>query len=275
MDNREWPVAHQPVTAKQTRWPLAWTFWIDLLIIALLFVIVNLSVGAVIATRAFQQGLPLLDSDGRANLEQFTQLLGTTGFLMVVLIQCVIFTAVPIVRVALLRHEPLAQIGFQAARPILLTVQGIGLGALMLVLNIMVGALFRSIGITQNQTEQLPLFAGDVGGQLLVALAATVLAPLGEEVLFRGYAFNAFLQQWGAPTAYLSSALLFSIAHSLAATQGLIALLVPAFVIGLVLALGMHYTRSLLPCIIAHAFNNGIAISVAILCVNNPTLCPS
>jgi membrane protease YdiL (CAAX protease family) len=80
---------------------------------------------------------------------------------------------------------------------------------------------------------------------------------------------------WGNLPAFAVSALLFSLAHSLAATQGLIGLLVPAFVMGLILAWGMQRTGSLVPCVIAHAMNNGLALSALLVCVNSPGLCPA
>lgn len=273
MDERKWPATHPPTVNLSTRWPLAWTFWVDTLAIGVLLVLMNLGIGAFIVGRAIEQGVPLIQPDGGPDLEQFTQLLGTTGFFIVVLSQALIFIVVPLVRVSLLRRESLTHLGFQAGHLMHLVVQGLGLGILMLTLNIIVGIIFESLGIVQNQTDQFPLFQGDLAGNLIIVLAVVVLAPLGEEVLFRGYAFNAFLQQWGPLPAYLLSAFLFSIAHSLAATEGQIALLVPAFIIGLVLALGMHKTRSLVPCVVAHALNNAVAISVVIICANNPAYC--
>ena len=105
---------------------------------------------------------------------------------------------------------------------------------------------------------------------------------LGFRLGYLGYVFNAIRQTfggraWGVPLAYLLSALLFAGVHSLEVTQGLLGLLVPLFVIGLLLAATMHRTGSLLPCIIAHAINNGIAVIALATCVNNPgmTNCPA
>ena len=108
-----------------------------------------------------------------------------------------------------------------------------------------------------------------------------MLAPIGEEILFRGYVFNALRQSfraraWGAPLAYVVSALLFAGVHSAEVSQGLLGLLVPLFLIGLLLAWTMDYTKSLLPCIIAHAINNGVALLALLTCINAPGLsgCP-
>jgi hypothetical protein len=159
---------------------------------------------------------------------------------------------------------------------------GVGLGVLVLIGNAAIGYFFNQLDIRQNQAAQYPLNPGDYAGQALFMVGAALLAPIGEEILFRGYVFNAIRQTfgargWGLPLAYVASALLFSISHSLAATEGLIALLVPTFVMGLVLVWGMQRTGSLVPCIIAHAINNAVALLVLLTCVNNPgmTGCPT
>ncbi len=257
----------------QSRWPLAWIVWFDLLIVVLLVLLLNVAFGAWLVAQAAEQGVNLRGSDGSVNAEAFTRLIGPLGFVGMALGQCVIFSLVPMLRVGLLRRTPLAQIGFQVQQPLQLLAMGLWVGVAMFMLNVATAALFASLGIVQNQSAQFPLFAGDWAGQVLIALAAVVAAPLGEEILFRGYVFNALRERWGALLALLVSALLFSLAHSLSATQGLIALLVPAFLIGLALGWCMQRSGSLLPCIIAHAFNNSVAISLAIMCANNPGMC--
>ncbi len=258
-------------------WPLAATFWIDVLVIGALVVVVNIVAGVFLFVRISQARVPLFDSAGNVDIPQLLELMGTGAFSLLLLIQFLIFALVPIARITLLRRQSLAVIGFTASRPLWLIVQGVGIGVLMLLINALISSFFVAQGISQNQLEQLPLFQGDYIGQFLVALLVVVAAPISEEILFRGYAFSAFLKQWGAPAAYLISSLLFSIAHSLSVTQGLLALLIPIFIMGLILAFIMHRTRSILPCIIAHAFNNGVAISHAITCINNPNapLCQS
>ena len=183
--------------------------------------------------------------------------------------------------------EPIVQrhgrneIGFRAAQPLKLIGIGVGVGFVSLVVNTVVGSLFEQYGIMPDQAAKFPLFQGDYLGQALFMLGAAVLAPVGEEVLFRGYVFNAIRQSfesrsWGIPLAYAVSALLFAGVHSFEVSQGLFGLLVPLFLIGLLLAWAMHYTQSLVPGIIAHAINNGVALIALVSCINNPGLpgCP-
>ncbi len=281
MTQYETELAAAPAPASRARWPLANVFWIDLLIAVVLAVGAATTVaGVFLAANALRLSIPLTALGNRSQAELLA-LVGPIGMALSVLAQNCVLVLVPVVRVALLRHEPLARIGFQAPRPLRLIGLGLGLGVLVLVMNAAFGLTFNAFGIRQNQVEQFPLPQGDVVGQAFFFLAAAVIAPIGEEIFFRGYAFNAFLQSWGrtrlgTAVAYVVSALLFSVAHSLSATQGLIGLLVPVFVMGLLLAWAMHRTHSLIPCIIAHGLNNGVALLAVLACVNNPSLaCPN
>ncbi|MFQ3682076.1 lysostaphin resistance A-like protein, partial [Roseiflexus sp.] len=105
------------------------------------------------------------------------------------------------------------------------------------------------------------------------------LAPIGEEVLFRGYLFGSLRRlagdsRTGIMIAYGVSAMVFALSHSLAATEGLVGLLVPSFLIGLVFAWGFDRSGSLIPAIVAHAINNGVALAALLMCINNPGMCP-
>ncbi len=270
----------------QTRIPspgsLGSTLVLDLLLISIVIVILAVVIPVIfISIRTFQQGIPL-PTPGQLGRSEALRLLGVDGIMTLLITQNILFAGVPLVRTALLRKEPLALIGVQANHPLRLALIGCGLGALVLAGNIVFGLLFVSLGIRQNQSAQYPLVPGDYMGQALFAIGAALLAPLGEEILFRGYVFNTLRRIWpdripGTLAAYVVSALLFTIAHGLSASEGLIALLVPVFFMGLVLAWAVRLTGSILPGIIAHSINNGVALLALLVCVNNPGLagCPS
>jgi hypothetical protein len=270
----------EPSPPHRRLWPLAAVMLIDMIIIVLaVLVTTTLVLGIVLGIRAFA-GAPLPNTGTGANDQAaLLRLIGPGGVFAALLIQNAIFVGVPVLRVALIRHEPLAEIGFQGRQWGRQVLFGMGLGVLVLIGNAVLGYLFSRAGIEQNQADQYPLFKGDYIGQALFFFGAAVIAPVGEEVLFRGYVFNAVRQtfrsrSWGAVAAYLASALLFMAAHSLAATQGLIGLLVPTFLMGLLLAWGMHRTGSLIPGIIAHAMNNSVGLLALLVCINNPGACP-
>jgi membrane protease YdiL (CAAX protease family) len=268
--------------ARSRKWPLAGVMIIDLvLIIVVVLVLSTLVLIAFIAFRALQQGVPLASL---RNQDQALKLLGPDGTFVSLLIQNGICVLVPVLRVAVIRHEPLAEIGFQAPAPGRLIMLGLGMAVVMYAGSIALSLAFKQVGIEQNQAEQFKkqfsLMPGDTFGQLLFLIGGGLLAPIGEETLFRGYVFNAirltFLpKRWGIVLAYLVSALLFASIHIFGVTQGAVALVVPIFFIALVLAWGMHRTGSLLPGIVAHALFNSIQLVALLYCINNAGTCPN
>ncbi len=94
---------------------------------------------------------------------------------------------------------------------------------------------------------------------ILVVVAIVILAPLAEEVFFRGVVFNAFLREGGRWWAFIGSAALFSLIH-----LSLVSL-VPIFLLGLALAWVYDRTGSLLAPMAMHATVNGISVALALL----------
>ncbi len=86
-------------------------------------------------------------------------------------------------------------------------------------------------------------------------LLIVLLAPLLEELLFRGVVLHGFLKNYKPSHAIVSSALVFAIIHGNLA-QGL-----GAFFIGLVIGWIYWKTNSIIPGIIIHFVNNGFAAS--------------
>jgi membrane protease YdiL (CAAX protease family) len=265
---------------RSRKWPLAGVMIIDLVLIVVAILITTTVIGGVfIGVRAFQQG-------GVTSLtqDQLLKLLGPDGTFTILLVQNAIFVLVPLLRIAVIRREPLAEIGFRAPDPGRLILLGVGMAAVMYAGSIALSLAFAQFGIQQDQAEQFKkqfsLAPGDTFGQALFLIGGGLLAPIGEETLFRGYVFNAIRltfgsKRWGMPLAYLVSALVFAVIHFTGATQGTIALIVPIFFIALVLAWGMHRTGSLLPGIVAHALFNSVQLVALTYCINNPGMCPN
>ena len=94
---------------------------------------------------------------------------------------------------------------------------------------------------------------------VLIVLAVVVLAPVAEEIFFRGVAFNAWLAERGRRFAYIGSAALFAVIH-----VSLVSVL-PIFLLGLALAWVYRRTASLVAPIAMHATVNGISVTIALL----------
>jgi uncharacterized protein len=124
-----------------------------------------------------------------------------------------------------------------------------------LVLSVAWSAVFKPS--EEKLLEQL----GSNEGTALLLLSAgltCVIAPICEEILFRGFIFTALRNWRGTLPAAVITGLLFGAVHAGSAP----ALdLVPLAALGFGLCLLYRRTGSLYPCIIVHSLNNSIAFS--------------
>ena len=109
----------------------------------------------------------------------------------------------------------------------------------------------------------------DIGGELgvgnpnvAIAVAAVlmivVLAPISEELFFRGFLFAGVRSRWSLWPAAIVSGLVFGLVH---APTG-ITTVVPLAALGFALCWLYDRTGSLWPCVIAHTINNALALAV-------------
>ncbi len=110
-----------------------------------------------------------------------------------------------------------------------------------------------------NPLLDLVLQARDPWALAGFGFTAVVLAPLFEETLFRGVLLPVLGQRWGAIPGLLASAFTFAVAHL---SLGELA---PLLVLGL--GLGWLRLRSgrLAPCVLMHAFWNGLTFTNLLL----------
>lgn len=90
--------------------------------------------------------------------------------------------------------------------------------------------------------------------RILVIITASILVPIAEETIFRGFLMRGIRTYWGPIAAIILSSLVFAFGHGDPVAA------VGIFFLSLVLAWGAHHTRSLLPSTIAHGIFNGIQI---------------
>ena len=127
-----------------------------------------------------------------------------------------------------------------------------------------VGALVISVSVTQLGIEpegvKQAMDVARTPALFVMSLAVmAVLAPLVEEMVFRGLLYGWLAGRWGTTAAWLVSSVVFAAAH-----------VEPAHVL-LVLPLGLWFgwlrqrTDSLWPSLMAHVVNNGLAVTAAAL----------
>lgn len=109
----------------------------------------------------------------------------------------------------------------------------------------------ENVAVDLGTRDSLAAFAG-------AALLVCVVAPLAEELFFRGFLFGA-LRRRGLVVAAGVSGLAFGLAHLGGSPVGFI---VPLALLGILLALLYERTGSLYPPIALHALNNSIAFGV-------------
>lgn len=89
---------------------------------------------------------------------------------------------------------------------------------------------------------------------IIFGISSVVIAPLYEELLFRGIIFPKLIQKTNFLTALILSSLIFAILHFH------LSALLPLFSLSLILSLIYLQTLSLWPCIFLHALFNLISI---------------
>lgn len=102
------------------------------------------------------------------------------------------------------------------------------------------------------------------GGWLL--LSAVVLAPLFEEVVFRGYVAGSLRRSYGALVAWIGSAIAFGLVHLIPSV------VLSATLMGLVLGYFALRYRSLWLSIVLHAMNNATACFLRIVDMEDVTV---
>lgn len=97
------------------------------------------------------------------------------------------------------------------------------------------------------------------GNEFMAFLAVVILAPIAEELLFRGIIFRMLTKHWSEVAAIVVSALLFGLYH--------MNLLQAIYVlpIGLLLGYIAYKCKSVLPCILIHMVNNFMPYVVGVL----------
>jgi hypothetical protein len=96
----------------------------------------------------------------------------------------------------------------------------------------------------------------DVFLNVAVFLVVVVLAPVVEELLFRGFLLNRWGRRWGLRAGIIVSSMVFAVLH---------AHWVGLFVFGVVMSLLYVATGSLWAPVLAHVLNNGLAFVLAFL----------
>lgn len=140
--------------------------------------------------------------------------------------------------------------------------KGLLLGASVVLIGIAIGALYDFIIVQTggDSPSSIPSdFVGTWYNWAMLGLFAMVVAPVAEEIFFRGFMLPGISKRFGKGWGIVVSAFIFSLAHLQPGA------LVPIFLLGLLLAWLYIKTKSIWPCIFAHFTYNSIAFIFMII----------
>ena len=120
-----------------------------------------------------------------------------------------------------------------------------------------VSVAVSQLGIEPQGVKQAMKIAQEPAAFLISLALLAGLAPLVEELVFRGLLFGWLAGRWGGGLAFVLSSLAFAAAH----VEPAHAILV--LPLGLVFGLLRWRTGSLWPSLVAHMANNGLAVAAA------------
>ena len=158
-----------------------------------------------------------------------------------------------------IRGGKLNEIGISLANPKHIVV-GFLFGLTLMVVSAVVSILLSPFGLIPQQ-EGLGEIIGLPGVLPTMLLWIGILAPIIEEIFFRGFSYSAFKSRWGKGIAIVASSLLFTVAHFDPLR------IVQFMVLGVLLAYAYERTGSLPLVVLAHMVNNTVAIVLAFLIV--------
>lgn len=128
--------------------------------------------------------------------------------------------------------------------------------------------ILMSLGIDTQGDEIARLFAA-LDSPFWFFIVGAILAPLVEEIFFRGFLFQGFRAKYGWVSAMLLSSAIFAIAHLDPVS------IIPTFILGNVLAYLYHRSNSVWPAVILHVLVNSFGLCAAYVLTQYPNLIPS
>ena len=147
---------------------------------------------------------------------------------------------------------------------------GVGCGLLVASYGIILlhNLLLVNLGIDTQGEAIAELFAA-LESPIWFFVVGALLAPLIEEIFFRGFLFQGFRARYGWVSGMLLSSGIFAVAHLDPVS------LIPTFILGCVLAYLYHRSNSVWPGVILHVMVNSFGLCAAYVATQYPQLIPS
>lgn len=192
-------------------------------------------------------------------IEDYVNRVYSDAWIIIVLQQIIALGAVLPIYLIHRKYQPKPEKKNSAGTVVLGVLFVLGCSAVITILQNLFFNIFSINDVSWEQTEEV-LSSMSLGMQII---STVILAPIVEELMFRGMIINRLMSKFPAWAAVLVSAIAFGALH-LNLTQGIFAGLIG-------IAFGVVYikTRSLWLCIFAHAANNLWATLMPLIDWNN------
>ena len=151
------------------------------------------------------------------------------------------------------------QLGLRSFGPAALRL-GCGLMLVSFLFNAVYGAVLGYFGL-RMQVDLIPIFES-LPSPLLFFIGGAVIAPIVEEIFFRGFIFAGLRPRYGWQKAAFISALLFALLHFT------LTAILPIFILGLIFAYLYQVSDSIWPPILMHMLTNALALGAAYAVAN-------
>ena len=153
------------------------------------------------------------------------------------------------------RGASYAQLGFNGFK-VWLDVPLAVLGQIIAFVGMAVYAVLLRTASSSEVPTQLGVgdFGSSIAGFVVAFIIIVILAPVGEEMLFRGFLYPGFRKRFGVAKGMLLTSMIFALFHFYPL------LYAPMFIIGMVLVVLYEYRGTLAPSIMLHSLNNLLAL---------------
>jgi len=150
------------------------------------------------------------------------------------------------------------------------SVLGIGCGLLIASYAIILlhNAVLTLLGVKTQGQEITQLF-GSLKSPFWFFIVGAILAPLVEEIFFRGFLFQGFRARYSWVPGLLMSSAIFGLAHLDPVA------LIPTFILGCLLAYLYQRSNSIWPSVTVHMMVNCLGLCTAYVMTQYPSLIPS
>ena len=134
---------------------------------------------------------------------------------------------------------------------------GLGCGLMLasLLFNLVYGAILGLFGLEIQ--PDIDMMFDNTSFPIALLIGGAVVAPVVEEIFFRGFIFAGLRNKWSWPIAGAVSAGLFAVAHVIPTS------ILPIFILGFIFAFLYQISGSIWPAIIMHMLTNTVALTTA------------